>query len=207
MYYPKSQIKTNLYTNGDKYVAKSTKIPYVGYYWTTSDGKIFTGKTPQDKGIEELTSATNPTSEEYHNLTSEAFDYSSTYLNSTISLSEDYSKLNSKLASPKLLPISFNPQPTSNDYELKEFTRYFCKKTNETIYTEINQDTYNKLISRDASYLWQLYIPLKYQWAIKGDQEKVYYINKDTTNYMMVKSKLPMLDKFLKEDYLKFWKP
>ena len=206
MYYPKSQIKTNLYTNGDQYVVKSTQQPYVGYYWTTSDGKIFTGKTPQDKAIAELIPVTNTISEAYSNLTSEAFDYSSTYLNSTISLSDSYSKLNSKLSSPKLLPLSFNPQPTSADYEIGEFTRFFCKKTNETTYTEINQDTYNKLINRDTSYLWQLYIPIKYQWAIKGDQEKVYNINKNITQYMMVKFKLPMLDKFLKEDYLKFWK-
>lgn len=207
MYYPKSQIKTNLYTNGNQYIIKSTQEIYIGYYWTTSDGKFFTGKTPQDKAIEELIPSSTSNSETYSNLTAEAFEYSSTYLNSTISLSENYSKLNSKLSSPKLLPISFTPQPTSNDYEIGEFTRYFCKKTNETIYIEINQDTYNKLINRDNSYLWQMYTPIKYQWIIKGNQEKVYISNKNTTTYMIVNFKLPMLDKFLKEDYLKFWKP
>ena len=54
MYYPKSQIKTNLYTNGDEYVIESTQIPYTGYYYLTSTGKAFTGKTPDDKPNQEL---------------------------------------------------------------------------------------------------------------------------------------------------------
>ena len=54
MYYPLSQIITNLYTNGGEYVLLNTKQPYKGYYWKTSQEKIFTGKTPQDTPIEEL---------------------------------------------------------------------------------------------------------------------------------------------------------
>ena len=54
MYYPQSQIKTNLYTNGQEFSIESTKENYIGYYWKTSDGKYFTGKTPNDKNIQEL---------------------------------------------------------------------------------------------------------------------------------------------------------
>jgi hypothetical protein len=49
MYYPKSQIKTNLYTNGDEYVIELTKSPYSGYYYLTSTGIAYTGKTPDDR--------------------------------------------------------------------------------------------------------------------------------------------------------------
>jgi hypothetical protein len=50
MYYPKSQIKTNLYTNGYEFTTTPTNTTnsYSGYYWKTSNGKYFTGKTPQD---------------------------------------------------------------------------------------------------------------------------------------------------------------
>ena len=55
-YYPLSQIKTNLYTNGNEYVLNPNDIStmYSGYYWKTSDGKIYTGKTPQDVNIQQL---------------------------------------------------------------------------------------------------------------------------------------------------------
>jgi hypothetical protein len=51
-YYPKSQIKSELYTNGGEYTLSPPQIinaiPYVGYYYQTSNGTKFTGKTPQD---------------------------------------------------------------------------------------------------------------------------------------------------------------
>ncbi len=54
MYYPKSQIKTNLYTNGGEFIIESTGDDYVGYYWKTSKDEYFTGKTPQDSFIQKL---------------------------------------------------------------------------------------------------------------------------------------------------------
>ena len=41
MYYPKSQITSNLYTNGGEYIILSNGRDYIGYYFTTSDNKIF----------------------------------------------------------------------------------------------------------------------------------------------------------------------
>ena len=55
-YFPLSQIKTNLYTNGGEFALTTTKQEYVGYYWTTSSGKTYTGKTPNDINIVELIS-------------------------------------------------------------------------------------------------------------------------------------------------------
>ena len=48
MYYPKSQLTTNLSTNGKEYQLVDTGESYVGSYFKTSDGKFYTGKTPQD---------------------------------------------------------------------------------------------------------------------------------------------------------------
>ena len=44
-YYPKSQVKTNLYTKGGEFQLKSTKQKYSGYYWKNSKGEIFIQKT------------------------------------------------------------------------------------------------------------------------------------------------------------------
>ena len=45
MYYPKNQIETNLYSNG-KLLVKSTSLPYTGFYFSTYDGKYFSGAEP-----------------------------------------------------------------------------------------------------------------------------------------------------------------
>ena len=45
MYYPSSQIQTNLYSNGELSI-KSTKQIYTGFYWKTSRGEYFMGKSP-----------------------------------------------------------------------------------------------------------------------------------------------------------------
>jgi len=68
MYFPKSQIKTNLYTNGGKYILSTTQEDYKGYYYETSNGTRYTGKTPQDGPNILLilpTNVTNPTLPQY----------------------------------------------------------------------------------------------------------------------------------------------
>ena len=193
MYYPKSQIVTNLYTSGQEYVIKSTSENYIGNYWKTSDGKFFTGKTPEDKNIQELVVARSKFSETPSSSPSYtqpvqvdlALTYDSPYVGDNPDLYNeknvlDYAKLkNIDIINPPslLLPVPFNPQPTQDDYNLGEFTRYFCKKTNELIYIEINKDTYDKLVGQEPTYLWQLYTPFKYQWIISGDKETVYKTN------------------------------
>ena len=37
-YYPKSQLVTDLYTNGDEYLLSTTQEPYTGDYYETFDG-------------------------------------------------------------------------------------------------------------------------------------------------------------------------
>jgi hypothetical protein len=48
MYYPKSQITTNLSTNGKEFQIVGTSEYYIGSYFKTSNGRFYTGKTPQD---------------------------------------------------------------------------------------------------------------------------------------------------------------
>jgi hypothetical protein len=47
-YYPLSQIKPNLFTNGGEYVLSTTKENYKGPYYELSNGRRYTGGTPQD---------------------------------------------------------------------------------------------------------------------------------------------------------------
>ena len=62
-YYPKSQIKNNLYSEGE-YILSTTKVSYTGYYHELSNGKKYTGKNPQDNPIIELILSPNFTLED-----------------------------------------------------------------------------------------------------------------------------------------------
>jgi len=48
MYFPKSQTKTNLYTNGGEFTIQQSNTPYTGYYYETSKGEYYSGKTPNE---------------------------------------------------------------------------------------------------------------------------------------------------------------
>jgi len=208
MYYPLSQIKTNLYTNGTELVYKSNNQKYIGYYFKTSDGKYFTGKTPDEKNTQELINISNSVlSSQYDNLNVTAFEgFTQVYLNQNNNISEQYNKLNNNLQEVKKQPISYNPKPQQSDYDLGEFVRYFVKKNNELIYIEIDKETYNNISNQSQEYLWQLYTSFKFTWKLTGNKEEVYKINKKVTEYMIFKFQFPSFDKFLKKDFLKFWK-
>jgi len=55
MYFPKSQIKTNLYTNGGEFIIQNSSSPYVGYYYETSNGQYFSGRNPNESPTYKLT--------------------------------------------------------------------------------------------------------------------------------------------------------
>ena len=198
MYYPLSQITSNLYTNGDEFATKSNNFPYTGYYWKTSTGKSYTGKTPQDTPTEELI----PFSVEGGSRQSNIIN---TYYNDNDDIAANYLNLVDP-PPPNATPTYFATLPTQQDYQNTEFRRYFCKKTNEIIYLEISKETYDKLLAKDPKTLFTLYIPFNLPWQLTGDREQVYKINRNITELTSVRQKLPMLAEFLKMDFSKYYK-
>ena len=202
MYYPLSQIKSNLYTNGNEFVLLSSNQSYIGFYWKTSKGKYYTGKTPQDIPNEELIPS---------------FEYSSESIakNSNIPLSlnqedtrnSDYIDLQNIDLNQIILTPTYSPTlPTQQDYVNGEMRRYFCKKSNEIIYLEVSKDTYDKLVNQDSKILWQLYLPFNLPWQLSGNKEQVFITNKNIVELTSVKQKLPMLAEYLKMDFTKYYK-
>jgi hypothetical protein len=169
MYYPKSQIKSNLYTNGGKYILSTTKEDYKGYYYEISTGQKYTGKFPQD-GLNIL--LTQPSL-----FLPDQFPQSPS--NELIITQNEANNDSYKILSPVRTLPQFNPTlPTSQDQQNGQFNRYFCKKTNENKYLEIDQDTYKKLINKDPQIAWDLYNPAQITWIIKGNQNQVFNSNK-----------------------------
>jgi hypothetical protein len=191
MYYPLSQIQTNLYTNGTELVVAVTGVPYSGYYWKTSKGEYFSGKTPQDSSSQKLI-APNAQSR-----------ITSTSANTT-TIPSTYSIL--KSSKPKIIINSYTPQPTQNDYNVGEFVRYFYKKVNELRYLEISENNYFSLVDKDPQYDYILYTPFYVNWQLTGDKEQTYNVNKNMVQLAIQRQSLYQFDQFLKEDYLKFYK-
>jgi hypothetical protein len=170
MYYPKSQIKTNLYTNGGEYIQSTTKEEYIGFYYEVSSGKKYTGKNPQD-GPNILLTLQNQYDlevETFSNQSPQFIEFQDTISGGA------YKNTPTVRSIPQFIPTL----PTDQDKQNGQFIRYFCTKNNELKYFEIDKLTYDKLSSRDKQIAWDLYSPASLTWRIKGNQEQVFNSNK-----------------------------
>ena len=219
MYFPLSQIKTNIYSNGEL-VTKSGEL-YVGYYWKNSKGKFFSGRTPQDTPSQELFLSFNPDSPEYSPSRPNVENITSP-INTIIKFPDDpdppippeyqatqaivwdYDELKPFTTSGSL-PYYTPTYPTSQDYEIGEFRRFFCKKTNEIQYIEIDPKQYSLISYKDPQILWQLYYPFNIPWVISGQEESTLRINENMVALTMKQLKLPRFNDYLQNDYLKYF--
>jgi hypothetical protein len=205
MYFPKSQITPNLYSNNDL-IYKSTGKVYTGYYFKISSGKYYTGRTPDDRPNEELILPEIP-------VTSATFSTVATTISSVspdISLESTLDVIVYNTLFPNLLDITlipyYNPViPTQQDYQNSEFQRYFCKKTNEIQYIEIDLDQFTKLKAKDPQILYQLYQPFTITWILTGSKEQVAKTNRNIVELASFKQKLSRFGDYLKFDYLKYY--
>ena len=210
MYFPLSQITPNLYTNGSDYVfLNDTKTFYKGYYFKTASEKSYTGKTPNNSSKEIVLASsintplnTPPNPEDLVSLNNiEQLTISQPNLTSFIASDYPFFKTFNRTI-PQYVSLS----PTNENYQQGYFTRYFCKKTNEFTYLEIDKDTYDKLKKKDPKILHQLYKPFELKWQLTGNKEMVYKTNKNLVDTVMRDQKMYLLNKYLKENYTQFWK-
>ena len=190
MYYPKSQIKNNLYTNGDEYVLSTTQQSYKGYYYETSNGGKYTGKFPDD-GSNILLIELTPSSD-------------APGKNNPI-LTLAISQYNTNIQPERFLPLPIQTLPTQKDKDLGSFPRYFCKKTNENLYIEINKEQFTKLQNKDKTIAWDLYTSLQVIWQIKGGKTQTYNANKNNITLIEQKNKWYGFTKYFKDNFLKYY--
>lgn len=193
-YYPKSQVKTNLYTKGGEFQLKSTKQKYSGYYWKNSKGEIFTKKTPNVGGSELL----------------ELIPKISTPSINTVTYVEGNNVYNSlkkiNIADSLLLPSYQKPSPTSKDYDLGNFNRFFAKKTNENLYIEVSKNVYSKLNQKNKAYDYKSYLIFKLLWTLTGNSTQVAETNKNIITLTEQTYGIVGLKNYLKFNYLEFYK-
>jgi hypothetical protein len=208
-YYPKSQIKTNLYTSGGEYSLappnSSFQESYIGYYHKLSNGRTYTGKTPTD-GTRQNLYTIDPNYPNKLTLPFETFiEPNIIELDRTNQAYRYNTLLGNKIPNNRLLP-AYNPTtPTQKDYELGVFTRYFCKKNNEYKYLEIDKKTFDLLSARSKNIAWDLYSPLSTLWYITGDEIAVAKANKGLINLIETQQKWYSFSQYLKDQYLKYY--
>lgn len=211
MYYPKSQIKTNLYTNGGEFIRSDNRQPYEGYYYSTSKGESYTGKTPNTPETVLLIKVSSQFSEDNSLNVKKSIlsDDNSGELNVNSLDVIRYTRLQGEEPTnqPKvIIPYYIGALPIDSDYTVEEFRRYFCKKNNEIKYIEIDKPQYDLLVEQSPKILWQLYTPFYIDWQISGDKDHVENVNKNTVELEIFRKKLPKFGDYLRFDYLKYYK-
>ena len=202
MYYPKSQIISGLYTNGDKLVLAKNNTSYIGYYHELSNGELYSGKNPLDTPNYKLIPIPQNIDPTDPGLSTPNVPYIDiNYSNVEDNIPENYTQ-NNTIHQRIVPPFSPNiPLPIQSDTH----TRYFCKKNNELKYIEISKETYDLLSSKSNNIAWDLYTPIKLNWKIKGIEKEVYLENKKTISIIEKTNKWYGFSKYLKEDYLKYY--
>jgi hypothetical protein len=208
MYYPKSQIKTNLHTQGGEFTIASTGQDYKGYYYMTSNGQAYSGKTPSDIPTQLLQTITqNPS------LSAIARD-AEPGLGGSLTSDSTYFLLPPSYISSTKINITNSPSPpkqtypvlTENDYKLGEFQRYFLKKGNETKFLEISLEDYRKYVSQDSDVMFELYVPIQINWILTGDKEQVYKINQSIVARTEREQNLPGFTQYFRDRFTQFYK-
>ena len=194
MYYPKSQIKTNLYSNGD-HILTTTQKPYTGPYYEVSNGDKYTGKSPQDKPNIKLTlTPFSPLPNDKDPIPENDIVFSIEDPSYTI-----------QNVPPRKLPNPSVTLPTDQDKQNGQFIRYFCTKNNELRYFEIDKLTYDKLSNKDKQIAWDLYSPASLTWRIKGNKEQVFNSNKGAAISLERNLKWVGFPQYFQDKFLKYY--
>jgi hypothetical protein len=205
MYYPKSQVKTNLYTTGGDFRLQNSTTPYKGYYYQTSDGKYFSGRTPNESPTFELIkiSPSLPTTNLSEDLLVENLPVNDYY-----TIEDGYARstnlsFNQEAPSP---PKQTYPVLTDNDYKLGEFQRYFLKKGNEIKFLEISLEDYRKYVNQDKDVMFELYTPIQINWILTGEKEQVYRVNQSIVARTEREQNLPGFTQYFRNRFTQFYK-
>jgi hypothetical protein len=219
-YFPKHYINPNQYTSGGEFMYLSSQLEYKGWYWSTGNGRYYTGQTPQAPQIVEIVKMVlvgNNLGFENEPLYTDkvklalAGDAPDDQFDPFPYNSEEvilYSKLKKTPLIPngtKILPQYNSVSPNTQNYQNGEFRRYFAKKTNISQYIEINQQTFAQIKQKNSLIEWTLYFPFFIDWQLTGDQQQVAKTNKNIVLYQMKKFNLYNFDQYLKFDFIKYY--
>jgi hypothetical protein len=191
MYYPKNQIQSGLFSNGELFNPQTNQA-YYGYYFKTSDNKVFTGKEPNDgSNVQLIPSPTPPPPTNFEIGQEDLRFYPENFTYSILTKVNPNQQI--------FIPTSHYPVLSPIDIQNGEFTRYFCKKYNENVYIEVNSNTYA------ASIQSNLYFGIQFLWVISGNEEQVKLTNAKQVDLVERTLNIKGLAEYLRFNYLQFY--
>jgi len=210
MYYPKSQITTNLFTNGNEFTIASTGEIYTGPYYVTSNGDAYSNKSPNDKPTQKLSKISVSNTLENPKLEAASSQFSPSdddNRNSYYEIQKGgiYSVVPDEPTAPSP-PKPLSPKPTDEEYELGEFTRYFGYKNSTQQTVETNKFNFDSLRDQSSLIQYELFTPISLTWMISGNKEKCAKTNFNLVRLKQTKEKLPGFSKYFEGKYDKYFK-
>ena len=215
-YIPKSQIKPNQFTPGGKWYYVKNNSSYTGNYYLLSNGKAFTGNNPNSPPNDEIVQKSPIQSSQnvldYSNIPL-AVEYADNWSGYTfeqqtqnakdlelygILTDIDYNLIRSR-------PQNISTKPSSENYEAGLFKRYFVTRINQLEFIEINQETYDNIVSQNPVWMWEDYIPFLLNWYIKGDIDRVFNNNKGSIFLAEKDISRKGLENYLSKNYLEYF--
>jgi hypothetical protein len=211
MYFPKSQIIPDLYTNGKEFISFKDETPYIGHYYRTSDGKYYTGRNPEDGANNRLMVMSPghkpPVTKNSKIQTridgSEPVGENMYIIDTDYYISKGYK---SNRGDAPRLPKSHSSKPLEEDYIQNEFERFFVKKSNEAKFLEVSKDEYTLFKTKDKGVQCNLYIPIKILWTLTGNKTEVYNLNKKVVNLVEKKDNVLGFTSYFKGKFDKYWR-
>ena len=198
MYYPKSQITENLYTNGDEYMVSFTSKPYKGYYYQVSNNQRFTGKNPDDKPNNLLVEIKDNVS--YGDIvepTTEAY------------WSPSYKYLQKQrgniLPSAPQPPKQSLPQPTSQNYIDGSFNRYFLYNPSSKTTIEVNNTTYTQYKDHSPGAQIDRFTPTQITWVLVGKEKDVSKSNYNSVRIVEQNQQLYGFSNYFNKKYNQYY--
>lgn len=169
MYLPKTKYKGGLTTAGNEYRLPGEVQPYVGPYFETFTGKVFSGTKPSNTSKELL-----PLEEQG----SSAGVYTK---GPSPILSTEYDGIRNnneelQLRSTLDIPVYY-PKPMPADYSKKTIIRYFAIEKVTGRILEISKEVFTSLKSKETKYYYPKYTTKVIQWSlvnINANEQTVY---------------------------------
>lgn len=207
VYIPKSQIKSNQFTNGNEWYYVKNNASYVGSYFKLSNGKAYTGRSPNNPPNEEITQNTPIVSSQTKNYPfigeTQSVKYMGSWRSKDLKIYGILKKTDYNLSRSN---PQYNPTiPLSENFEQGSFIRYFTVRVNQLEFLEINKETYDNILSQNPVWMWENFIPFTLRWYIKGDIERTFNNNKGSLFLTEKNIKRKGLEKYLSNNYLQYF--
>lgn len=219
-YIPLNRVQTDLFAYENEYVFLASGADYSGDYHKLYTGKTYTGATPNTPFSEEIVpKGLFDISEDEFLFEGRVVQVARQFQDPDVQvpfketayfpeLIEEYLELQGQpvQTSNALKILAQNIKPTEKDYQKGQFFRFFVKKRNEPVYTEIDRELFKLIKNRDVKVYSKYHLPFRLLWTLTGKKDDVFEANRNITYRAERELKLVFLPEFLNQDWLKFYK-